>query len=629
VSTPEPPPARAPVVTPSPTHATRLATLERHCARLRPRLAALERASERLAWARLGVFGVGAAAATVAFVLGHVRWFEVLLVLMLAVFVALVRIHRRVDAAAACLSGWLAIQSEHVARARLDWAGMPAASPFPARAAHPFESDLDIVGERSLHRLLDVAVSVEGSARLRDWLTTEVPDAERIAARQRVIRELAARSRWRDRLALSARLSAEGDGRWRADRLLPWLETAPASPGRRRWLAVLGTLGLVNLVLFAQTALAGSTAASAWLRVSFPVYVMLYVLAARGLRDPFGEALALEAVLRRLLAVFAHLQRDAYGGAPALRALCRPFLDPADRPSAHLARVARVLTLAGLRSNMLLWPVLNAAGPFDLLVADRLDAARARLARVAPRWLDVWFEVEALGSLANLGWLNPEYAFPRLVADPSPGTPVFDARGLGHPLLPAESRVRNDIALQDPGELCIVTGSNMSGKSTFLKAVGVNLVLAQAGGPVDAAALSATLMRPFTCIRVTDSVTDGISYFYAEVRRLRALMDALEAVDAVPLCFLIDEIFRGTNNRERLIGSRAYVRALSRGRGVGLVATHDLELVALADEIPLVRNLHFRDDVTDGRMSFDYRLRSGPCPTTNALRIMRLEGLPE
>jgi DNA mismatch repair ATPase MutS len=156
----------------------------------------------------------------------------------------------------------------------------------------------------------------------------------------------------------------------------------------------------------------------------------------------------------------------------------------------------------------------------------------------------------------------------------------------------------------------------------------VNLSLAYAGSPVNAKHLQTSLFRSFTCIKVSDSVQDGLSYFYAEVKRLTALLAAAKADDPLPVLFLIDEIFRGTNSRERLIGSRSYIRALSESNVVGLVATHDLELIKLADEIDGVVNFHFREEVSDGRMVFDYRLRSGPCPTTNALTIMRLEGLP-
>ena len=149
-----------------------------------------------------------------------------------------------------------------------------------------------------------------------------------------------------------------------------------------------------------------------------------------------------------------------------------------------------------------------------------------------------------------------------------------------------------------------------------------------AGAPVNAEQMKTSWFRLFTCVKVSDSVQDGLSYFYAEVKRLQALLAATKLDDPLPVMFLIDEIFRGTNSRERLIGSRSYIRTLSNGTSVGLVATHDLELVKLATEIDGVVNMHFREEIRDGRMAFDYRLHPGPCPTTNALTIMRLEGLP-
>ncbi len=173
----------------------------------------------------------------------------------------------------------------------------------------------------------------------------------------------------------------------------------------------------------------------------------------------------------------------------------------------------------------------------------------------------------------------------------------------------------------------------MSGKSTFLRTLGSNMCLAYAGGPIDAARFQTIPFRLFTCINVADSVNDGISYFYAEVKRLKRLLTELQQAergvgDTLPLFFMIDEVFRGTNNRERYIGSRALLLALCDGYGTGLVSTHDLELVKLEDDVPAIRNFHFREHIEKGRMIFDYTLRPGPCPTTNALKIMALEGLP-
>jgi DNA mismatch repair ATPase MutS len=199
---------------------------------------------------------------------------------------------------------------------------------------------------------------------------------------------------------------------------------------------------------------------------------------------------------------------------------------------------------------------------------------------------------------------------------------------LGHPLLPPDQKVRNSFALQQTGEGVLITGSNMAGKSTFLKSLGLNQVLAQAGTVVDASRYQAPLLRVVCCIRVSDSINDGLSYFYAEVTRLKVLLQAIEAEHPLPVLFLVDEIFKGTNNRERLLGSRAYIQALTGKNALGGVSTHDLELVKLADSNPLLQNYHFREQIIDGQMVFDYTLRPGPCPTTNALRIMALAGLP-
>jgi DNA mismatch repair ATPase MutS len=269
---------------------------------------------------------------------------------------------------------------------------------------------------------------------------------------------------------------------------------------------------------------------------------------------------------------------------------------------------------------------LNVVGPWGLFFAYQLNRCKEQIAEEMPIWLDVWYELEALAALANFAELHPSYCTPQIAGEKA--RPVFQGKGIGHPLLPDSVKVRNDFQIETLGEIVILTGSNMAGKSTFLRALGLNLVLAYTGSVVDAGAFTTVLFRLFTCIRVNDSVSDGISYFYAEVQRLGALLSALETPHSLPLFFCIDEIFRGTNNRERLIGSRAYLRALVGKQGAGLIATHDLELVKLADELPGVRNFHFRDDIDGGKMVFDYILRPGPSPTTNALKIMRSVGLP-
>jgi DNA mismatch repair ATPase MutS len=325
-------------------------------------------------------------------------------------------------------------------------------------------------------------------------------------------------------------------------------------------------------------------------------------------------------------AVFRRLERRNYSRTPHLRALCAPLIDPDRQPSHYLRVLALVVAATGVQGNPVIAALLNLSLPWGLFFAYRLDRLRIELAERAPVWLEVWYELEALGSLANFAKLNPGTTFPTFALEET--EPVLEARAIAHPLLGETGKVRNDFSFAHLGDIVILTGSNMAGKSTFLKALGANLALAYAGGVVDAEALTTRFLRIFTCIKVSDSVTGGISYFYAEVQRLKALLVALEMPHPLPLFFVIDEILRGTNNRERLLGSRAYIAALSHQRGVGLIATHDLELAKLADSFPNIRNFHFRDEVRDDKMVFDFRLRAGPSPTTNALKIMRSAGLP-
>jgi DNA mismatch repair ATPase MutS len=245
-------------------------------------------------------------------------------------------------------------------------------------------------------------------------------------------------------------------------------------------------------------------------------------------------------------------------------------------------------------------------------------------------WLETLAELEAANALATFAYLHPAYHWPAPSnnAPEGPGRAILNAKALGHPLIPCAQRVTNDLDLRGLGRVLLVTGSNMSGKSTFLRTIGINACLAQAGAPVCADLFEWTWVRIACCIRVDDSLEAGLSFFYAEVKRLKRLLDAAQDGAAPPVLFLIDEIFKGTNNRERLTGSRAYIQALAASNGFGLVTTHDLELADMEREIPTLTNAHFQETVQANQLQFDYTLRPGPCPTTNALRIMALEGLP-
>ena len=550
--------------------------------------------------------------------------------LLTIVFVVVTIFHNRVRDSLTRISVLRDIKQIQIARILLDWDRLPSSAPSPSLAAHPFANDLDIAGERSLHRLLDCAVTKEGSERLKSWLLSIRPDVELIEHRQALVQELKDQSVFRDKLQLLSALARartsnpapKGPQHWNSGILVDWIERAAPHGSLLPTILVLSTLSALNIVIITLAALGR-------IPPIWPLTILLYgggmMFMQHRIAAAWGELQELEKALTHFTVVFRYLESRSYKKTPRLAEVCAPFLDPNKQPSREMKRLGRLAAALGVRTNPILSLVAHAVVPWDFIFTHRLELLRKELAHLVPRWLDAWYELETLNSLANFAYLNPHYVMPEL----SSGEKRFSAQRLGHPLLSYQTKVCNDFELDQNQRIVILTGSNMAGKSTFLRTIGVNLCLAYAGAPVNAERLHTSLFRLFTCIKVSDSVQDGLSYFYAEVKRLQALLAAATVDDPLPVLFLIDEIFRGTNSRERLIGSRSYIRALSQSNVVGLVATHDLELIKLADEIEGgVANLHFREDVSNGRMVFDYRLRTGPCPTTNALTIMRLEGLP-
>lgn len=605
----------------------RLHALRRHLARLERRRQRLDNLSRRYSRVRVGLV---LTALGILFLLHRsvgegIAWLAVAPIAL--VFLVVVSTHKRVKDSIGRLTIWCQIKSTHVARLTLDWPHIPLSPVSAPDPQHPFEADLNLTGERSLHQLLDTTMTWGGSARLCTWLRHPLTQPEQILARQALVRELIPRLTFRDRLALNSTLVAtSSQTRWDGEILRDWLEQPPASPSLWPWILLLSLLSGTTLALGVLYAL--SLLPAFWI-VSFVIYVVLYHGKHRALDNLFTEAFRLETVLHHFRAVLLYLETYPYDRTTHLANLCAPYWQADSRPSTRLRTVARIAGAASIQKGNLVGPLINAIVPWDLYFAHRFMQCKADLRTLLPQWLDTWYELEALNALAHFGYLNPNTVFPQfLPLSATTGQPVLQAQELGHPLLPDDQRVCNPFVLERLGQMVLMTGSNMSGKSTFLRTVGINLCLALNGAPVQAASWQSLPFRLFTCMSVSDSVTDGISYFYAEVKRLKALLEALETPHPVPLFFLIDEIFRGTNNRERLIGSQAYVQALTGRYGAGLVSTHDLDLIKLADASKDIDNAHFREQVVDGRMVFDYQLRPGPCPTTNALTIMRLEGLP-
>jgi len=544
----------------------------------------------------------------------------------LAAFSIIAHLHNRLDYGIKKLELWTKIKSTNLARLNLDWKNIPAINYSEEDVSNrpdPVETDLNLAGDESLHQLINTGTSKQAKALLRQWLRVRDPDLPAVIKRQNLVKDLIPLSGFRDKLVLNSVLSTKRD--FDGEMLFKLLTRKDVLPGYFKILfGIMIVLALINILMFIL--FLENILPAYWVITAF-VYIILFHFGNKQKDRLLDEAEFISDELEKTGSIFQFLERYKYKPGTDLYTLCEPFLVKEGRPSILINKIKSTVGFLRIRKgNPFVWNIIRAVFPVDFYFKLRLNRYKSLVSGKFTAWYETWYNLEALSSLANFAYLNPGYAFPEIISTDA-GEVIFSGLELGHPLIKKENKVCNNFTFDPKGEAAIITGSNMSGKSTFIRTLGVNLSLAYAGSVVNADSLKVSLFRLFTCIKVSDSVIDGISYFYAEVKRLKALLDEINESE-YPVLYLIDEIFRGTNNVERLKGSSSFIKNLAGTNAAGAIATHDLELVRLADEITKVKNYHFREEIKGGRMIFDYKLNTGPCPTTNALKIMKLEGLP-
>jgi MutS-like protein len=539
----------------------------------------------------------------------------------LIAFGVLVVIHARVLEAVERAEIALGLGAHGIARLARDWGALPEV-PAPAELdldAHPYARDLDVFGHASVTKWLGRPATTEGERRLWLWLLSPA-GVDDIKKRQSAVGELAAKREWREALAIEGRLAAVSPAD--LERFLGWAEsTARAVPGLMLALAFL--IPISTGVLFALF-WTDVTDAAWWLIPIVSAIVLSFLFAAR-ISDVFDRAQVGERALHRYASMLS-MVCDERWSAPALLELQALMRVGGDAP-AVLAQLAKLAGWSELRTGVaLLHFLIQALTLWDFHVYFALDRWRARSGRHVRAWIDALGSADALAVLAMVGADQPEWTTPRVDA----AADRLQATALGHPLIPDNRCVVNDVEVGPPGTILLITGSNMSGKSTLLRAIGLNTVLAQAGAPVCATSFAMPPADLQTSIRVEDSLELGLSYFMAALARLKQIVDAAErgATPGRVLLYLLDEVLQGTNSVERAIAVRAVVKHLLDARAIGVMTTHDL---GLADEEPLksaARLAHFTEQVhPDGTMTFDYRLRPGLATSTNALRLMQLIGI--
>jgi hypothetical protein len=497
---------------------------------------------------------------------------------------------------------------------RLDgrWAGTGRTGERFRDPHHPYADDLDLFGEGSLYELLCEARTSMGEAALAGWLLAP-SDLGAARERQAAVQALTPRLDLREDLAL---LGDEVAAAVRPDALAGLAGSTLPPPVRLRLAAAAVTAGALAAV-------------AAWAAGWVPSIVALAALAVQGVVDwrLRGHVRAADRAvaghgpdLALLALVLGRFEREP-AGSPLLDRLRASLVTDGLRPSRAVRCLRLWVDLFDSRRNQFFSPIALAS-MWGVHCALAIEAWRARHGAAVGAWLQAVGQLEALGSLAGYAWEHPRDVYPTLAE----GEARFEAEGLGHPLIPEARCVRNDVALGGPVRVLMVSGSNMSGKSTLLRSVGTAAVLAQAGAPVRAVRLQLSQLTLGATLRVRDSLQEGTSRFYAELVRLRDVVRL--ASGPVPLLFLLDEILHGTNSHDRRLGAAAVVRGLVRRGAIGLVTTHDLALSQVVED-PEVRaaNVHFEDRLEDGAMVFDYRMRPGVVRTSNALALMKTLGL--
>ncbi len=585
-------------------------------ARLEAEMARREAQSSRLSLLRLLAFLAAGAALAAALAQGA-GWAWSLGSLCTLGFAAAVIAQRRVIAALDDARVRRDVHQRHLMRLDGGWTKLPCDHARLLPASHPYAWDVDLLGPGSLLQRIDVTHTVHGEHVLCDWLG-RAAGLDAIGPRQAAVLELAPMVELRQELEAAA-LTANGgeklDGR-------PFREFAelPSYFASHRWLTpTIFALPPLTLLCYLAGG-AGLLPAASWL-LPLCVQLGLLWLTARPVKRAFDLAAARQGAAEAFERMLVVVERARFE-SPLLCGLQRRLAVDGTPPSVHMRRLKSWTSSAELRQQFLFYIAVAPLTLWDLHVLRGLERWNARVGRRTADWFAALGEIEALCSLATLGFLDPAARMPEVVAAGG----ALDARGLCHPLLAAESRVANDVQLAGPGFALIVTGSNMAGKSTLLRAVGVNVALALAGGPVCAAALRVPLSRLRASMRAEDSLQEGASYFLAELQKLRTVVE--DAQEQPPVLFLLDELLRGTNARARHVGARAVLLHLLQRSALGLVATHDVALAALEREQPeRIRNVHFTDVVEDGEMRFDYRLRPGVVRTSNALRLLAMAGI--
>lgn len=576
----------------------------------------LERQSNRLSNLRLLFFLAAVLATVLAFLYADRIWGYISLSLALLLFIALLLLHDKIIKRADYYSRMSEINQQYLQRITGDWAGFPDNGKEYQNLRHRYSNDLDIFGQASLFQWINTTNTYHGREYLRKLLESPDHDRESIIKRQNAIQELASN------LELCQALQCAGiysrDYMKNPEKLFAYAEDRKRLFSRKNYEYIFYILPLITL----------SAMLISYFWHSFSWYIPLGLITIQIIIN-FCTSKQVNLVLAAIYAyktkvgiyqrLLELLEKQAFVDDYLLE-LKAAFFSDALAASKQIKGLDTIAGAVALKYNPIIYFIVNSLFFWDFHCVFALERWKARSGPSLRIWVNNVGIYEALASMAMVSQLNPDWCFPKF----DQGKLFLAAKEMGHPLLTSRQRVNNDLKIEK--QIAVITGSNMSGKTTLLRTIGVNLVLAYAGAPVCARKFNCSIMEIYTSMRISDDLNSGISTFYAELLRIKMIIDFSK--NKQRMIFLIDEVFRGTNSRDRVSGARNVLLNLNKDWIIGLISTHDYELCELEnDKSGRIVNYHFIESYTDDEIRFDYHLKPGACKISNAKYLMKMAGI--
>ncbi len=524
------------------------------------------------------------------------------------------------------------INEEELLRLDNDLASFPTGEQF-IEQGHAFTGDLDIFGKNSLFQLINRITTESGRILLARWLSDTV-SIEEIKNRREAVKELTPNFAWRQDFQAAGKHHATKNSDYNA--LKEWVEKEPVLlPKKYKYYIISILLSLITCTAFFYYFRHLFTLGLNVKETLIASVVLLPMLIINGFFINSIKKVAVEivdstqqnvAILKAYEALIIKIEAQEFN-SPKLHKLKGVFAQNGYAASAAIKKLRRILSLSQLKATKQspfgnqFYPLLNILFILDVYWIIASEKWKEKYAAYVPYWIDAISEFEVLNSIAGFHYANPSYTYPEISTTPY----VIEFEALGHPLIHEMQRVNNDFKIESQGEITLITGSNMAGKSTFLRTVGINLILAFMGAPCAAKGGRVSKLDVFTSMRTQDNLAEGVSSFYAELQRIELLLQLLKTDQ--PVFFMLDEMFKGTNSEDRFKGGVSLIKQLSELNAFGMISTHDLELSKMAGKHLNVSNYSFNSRIESGQLLFDYKLTAGICSDFNASELMKRSGI--